>query len=152
MELSYDLFADRDTMKAKFFRADIFEEHGLLDEMCGKIDIIHAASFFHLFSLDDQLKICKRVIKILSPRKGSLIFGRQTGNIEGRVVPRKTHGLKEQSPIWRHDPESFKKMWDRAGAETGTKWRIWAELAPDRPDHWAEEGIRRMRYEVERLE
>ena len=152
MDLGYELFRDRDKMTATFINANILEEPGSLDQLYGKIDIIHAASFFHLFGWEDQLKICKRVIKILKPQKSSLIFGRQTGNVKGTEVVPKTHGLHNSSTIWRHDPDSFKRLWDIAGRETDTKWKTWAELEERRPDHWAEDGIRRMKFEVERLE
>ncbi|KAL6718758.1 hypothetical protein ACLMJK_002992 [Lecanora helva] len=151
LDLSYDLFLDKNKMRAKFFSADVFEEPGSLDQLYGKIDVIHAASFLHLFGWDDQLRICKRLIKILKPRKGSLVFGRQTGNIQGREVPPRTHALKDGAMIWRHDPQSFQRLWDIAGRETDTRWKTWVELL-ERPGHWAEEGIRRLNFEVERLE
>lgn len=155
LDLSYELFADKDTMKANLFAADVFEEPGALDKVRGKIDIVYAGSFFHLFSWDDQVTICKKVIKILKPHKGSLVFGRQTGNLKGRDVPPATHGVRDAAMIWRHDVDSFKKMWEIAGEETGTKWKTWAKLDEGegmQPDHWAEEGLRRLRFEVERLD
>lgn len=142
-------------MKAQFFAADVFEEQGALDKVDGKIDIIYAGSFLHLFSWDEQIKVCKRMIRILKPQKGSLVFGRQTGNLKGQEVARAIHNANEASKVWRHDPGSFEKMWEVAGEETGTKWKAWAQLDTGEgmgPDHWAEKGLRRLKFEVERTE
>lgn len=164
LDLGYDLFADRNSCKAHFFGADVFQEGGALGEVEEKIDLIYASSFFHIFSWDDQIKICKRMIKLLKPQKGSMIFGRQTGNLKGQEVvnaadSRGSHCSYRQgdtSRVWRHDVESFKKMWDVAGEETGTKWKVWAELdtgeGMDGKRQWAEKGLRRMRFDVERLD
>ena len=156
LDLSYDLFKDKDTMKAHLFAANALDEHSPLDDLEGKIDIVYAGSFLHLFSWDEQLKACKTMIKTLKPRKGSLVFGRQTGNVKGQEVPRRTSFDKDGgSSIWRHDVESFTKLWDLAGKETGTMWKTWGTL--DQAEamgsgHWAEEGIRQLKFEVERVE
>ena len=46
-------------------------------------------------------------------------------------------------------------MWDVAGEETDTKWKTWAQLDEGEGmglGIWSENGLRRLRYEVERLE
>ena len=83
LDLGYDLFRDKSTMKAHFFTANAIGEDAELDKLQGKIDFVYAASFLHLFAWDDQLEICKRIIKTLKPKKGSLVFGRQLGNLRG---------------------------------------------------------------------
>ena len=35
------------------------------------------------FSWDDQITICRRMIKILKAQKGSMVLRRQTGNVGG---------------------------------------------------------------------
>lgn len=49
-EIGCDLFRDRDAMKARFVQADIFEPDSPLRDLDGKIDIIIACQFLHLFS------------------------------------------------------------------------------------------------------
>ena len=141
-------------MKGHFFTANAMDENGALDELEGRIDVVYVGSFLHLFSWDDQLKVCKRIIKTLRPRKGSTVFGRQTGNLKGHEVPQEI-SRKHSSVVWRHDVESFTRLWDIAGQETGTKWKTWGMLDEGEgmgPGHWAEEGLRRLRFEVERME
>ena len=155
--MSYDLFRDKETIKAHLFTADIFDEHGALDMLEGKIDVIYLASFLHIFSWDDQLKICKRVIKTLRPRKGSSVFGRQVGSLKAKeVIPPGEMGIdKSGSRWWRHDVESFTKLWDLAGEETGTKWETWGRLDVDEgmgTSSWSDEGMRQLKFEVKRVE
>ena len=81
LDLSYELFRDKDTMKGHLFAANVFDEDGALDSLQGKIDFAYLGSFLHLFGWEDQLTICKRIIKVLKPQKGSTVFGRQMGNL-----------------------------------------------------------------------
>lgn len=157
LDLSYDLFKDKDTLKSNLFQANALDEHGPMDKLEGKIDVIYAGSFLHLFSWDDQVKACKAMIKILKPRKGSIVFGRQTGNLKGQEVERRKQNFDHSggAPLWRHDVESFTKLWDLAGATTGTKWKTWGtldEAEETGSGHWAEKGIRQLKFEVERVE
>ena len=90
---------------------------------------------------------------MLKPRKGSIIFGRQTGNLKGQEVP--GGSLVSNAVVWRHNVESFSRLWEVAGRETETKWKTWGEL--DTGDgtgvpSWGEEGFRWFRFEVERVE
>ena len=143
-------------MKGHLFTANALEdEDAALDKLQGKMDVVYAGSFLHLFSWNDQLKICKRIIKTLKPQKGSLFFGRQTGNVKGREVPNLPSLGRKRPMVWRHDVESFKKLWDVAGSETGTQWKTWGQLdrGEGMADHnWSEEGMRRFLFEVERVE
>ena len=156
LNLSYDLFKDKDTMNGHFFPANALDdEDAALDKLQGEMDVVYAGSFLHLFNWDDQLKICKRIIRTLKPAKGSLCFGRQTGNVKGRESENLPTVGGEKVMVWRHDVESFKKLWDVASSETGTKWKTWGQL-----DHgegmgfggWIEEGTCRFKFEVERVE
>lgn len=155
LDLGYELFKDRETLKTGCFSADVFQPGGELDTIEGKIDVIYAGSFFHLFSWNDQINICKRIIKTLKPQKGSSVFGRQTGNVKGRAVDNKHDDKANAEPVWRHDADTFKKMWGIAGEETRTRWKALAQLDEGEGmgmGHWAEPGLCRLRFEVERLE
>jgi hypothetical protein len=122
LDLGYHLFLDRDTLKATMFAADVFQPDGALGEIEGKIDYVYAGSFLHLFPWDQQVTVYKRIVQILRPQMGSAVFGRQVGALEAKAVER------ERGRIWQHDAESFKRMWEVVGAETGTRWKTWAEL------------------------
>ncbi|KAK0785878.1 hypothetical protein LTR38_012182 [Friedmanniomyces endolithicus] len=70
LDLGYELFADRATLESKFIAADVFDEESGLRELDGKVDIVDASSFFHLFTLAEQKKVARRVLGLLKPRAG----------------------------------------------------------------------------------
>ncbi|KAJ9249617.1 hypothetical protein DTO207G8_6591 [Paecilomyces variotii] len=150
MELGYDLFLDKDKLKSRFIASDIFDPaSALLKELSGKVDIIHTGSFFHLFDWDQQVAIAKQAVSILRHRPGSLIVGRQVGHVEAKEDPRRSGaGLR-----YKHNPESWQKLWDQVGSETGSKWKVEAYAEPFnhgmRLVH--DEGTIRLRFAVRRL-
>jgi hypothetical protein len=90
-----------------------------LTPLQGKISAIHASSFFHLFPEDKQLELAHRIASLLSPKKGSVIFGQHGArpvkgfrtaveavhNAEGRPIP------TTQVQVFCHSPESWKQIW-----------------------------------------
>lgn len=115
LDLGYELFRDGDKSKsqATYVAGDMLkEDDARLDVLTGKIDIVYAASFFHLFERDDQIRAAKRVVSFLKPEStNALIFGCNGG-------PKCTGWEK-----YVLDTESWKSMWDEVGEATGTQWR-----------------------------
>ena len=66
IDLGYDLFADKQTCKGHIFTADIFLKGVPLSEIEGSIDAIYVGSLLHLFDWDDQARISRRIINILT--------------------------------------------------------------------------------------
>ena len=96
--------------------------------------------------LGQAVQVGKRIVKILRPQKGNGVFGRQVGKVKAKAVEK-----ERDSRIWRHDAESFRRMWEVVGEETGTRWETWAELDVAEgmgERHWSGEEIRRLRFEV----
>lgn len=157
IDLGYDLFRDRETLMSKFFVSDILGNDASPTELNGKLDIIHASSFFHLFPLSKQTEIAKRLVKLLRPVPGSLILGRQTGNVKPGEYK---HGSHDQTGMWRHDASSWEEMWRAVGLNTGSVWRVEANLEStqgftkrdgENEMAWRNEGDRGLRFEVWRL-
>ncbi|KAJ5579928.1 uncharacterized protein N7459_005913 [Penicillium hispanicum] len=125
-DIGYDLFRDRDTLKTRFIAADVFDDHSdLVKCLTGSVDIVNAASFFHLFTWDQQVVLGKRVVSLLRARPGSLLVGRQVGRVDP-VDP----GNKENAPThYRHDAATWNRLWMQIAEETGTKWDVeaWME-------------------------
>ena len=150
-ELGYKLFRDKDTLKSKFIAADIFDPSSALSDLDGNIDIIYAGSFLHLFGYADQVTICKRIVKLLRDKKDSLLLGRQVGNVESSEH---VHRTNQKETMFRHNSESFRKMWDEVGEATGTKWRVETELLMPEEAHMNErreyhgDDVRRLKFSV----
>lgn len=131
LDLGYELFRDRDRDKSRatFLAGDMLQENDArLEELTGKIDIIYAAAFFHLFEREDQMKVAKRMVKFLRPENPrTMIFGRNGGpKIEG----------------WEKyvlDAESWRQMWDEIGEATETSWKT--EMDVESSDEWIKVGF-----------
>lgn len=153
--MRYKLFRDKATLKSRFLVRDVFNASSPLSELDRKINIIYAASFLHLFGYEDQIKVCKRIIKLLRKKKGTVVLGRQIGSSNAGEQPLRNDPTKTR---WKHNEESFKKMWEEVGEMTGSKWRVevssdpWAGESEDGSSRWNELSIIRLRFAVFREE
>lgn len=118
LELGYELFRDRGT-EAKFLAGDMLDDEGTeLEGLEGKIDIIHAAAFFHLFELEGQLKAARRMVGFLNPENPRvMIFGTNGG-------PKVDDGWEK----YVLDAEGWQGLWDDVGRLTGTEWKTTLDL------------------------
>ncbi|KAI4191846.1 MAG: hypothetical protein LQ346_004574 [Caloplaca aetnensis] len=156
LDLGYDLFLDCATCPAHFFAADIFAPNDEMRPLEGKIDIIHAASFLHIFGWEDQVSICRQMIRLLRPQKGSLVIGRQVGNLAaGEMGENAANKFLDKGHVWRHNDGSFRRMWAEVGEVTGTRWDVRVDslvMEDEWRKEWRQEGVRRLVFEVERME
>jgi SAM-dependent methyltransferase len=156
--IGYDLFKDKDRIETKFVAADVFDDSSPLADWSGRMNIIFTGAFFHLFSLEDQERAAMRVLQLLAPKPGSLLVGHHTGHELPGAYARS--GDKSGRKHFRHNPQSWKELWDRVGQNTGSKWDVRAELrwessAISSPEGMSAEERRIMgaelRYTVRRL-
>lgn len=124
-DCGFDLFRDRDTLKATLFEANVFDAQSGLTDLYGKIDIIYIGSFLHLFGYTQQVEVCVKIVKLLNDKVGSMVLGRQVGDPNPGEYHAQTQGVKF---IMRHSPETFAQMWEEVGKLTGTKWQVDANL------------------------
>lgn len=151
VDIGYDLFRDEGKLPRSHFvvPADIFDQSSRLKEFDGNVDIVHANSVFHLFSWDDQVIAAKRVANLLRPQKGSLILGSQIAHHEpGEVCSRPG---RRSGTMYRHDENSWIRLWESVGKETGLNFTIKSVLVPHpktKGMEEAHEGLCRMTFEV----
>lgn len=156
VDLGYDLFLDRGKLATTFIVGDAMDPKSELSSLNGKVNIIHATSFLHLFNWEDQVTLGKRFVEILSAKPGSMVVGRQVGNVNPGEHARKAGA----GTRYRHDGQSFDRMWQQIGEETGTKWKVQAALDDDGQvfdkrraearENWNPEGTRRLSFVVVR--
>ena len=119
VELGYEFFLDKATLRSKFFIANIFEGAAQgapwtdLEEL--KADILHCSAFFHLFPLAGQVRAANNIANLV--RMGGVIVGRQSGSTKPSEVP----AIKPGSTSFRHDLDTFQRLWNEVGEATGTK-------------------------------
>ncbi|OQE38936.1 hypothetical protein PENCOP_c007G03133 [Penicillium coprophilum] len=153
-DIGYDLFNDHDHLKAQFIVADVFDDNSdLVKNLTHKIDIVNAASFFHLFNWNQQLLVAKRLVGLLQDKPGSLLIGRQIG----LVNPPPPENEEAAGKHYRHDPATWEKFWEQVGAETGTKWEVetrmekWAGADKMMKDYHEGMDTFKLRFSVRRL-
>lgn len=155
-DLGYDLFRDRDTCKTEFFASNVFQPDEQRDKLNGTISVIYAGAFFHLFDRPEQIAVAKRVVQLLKPEPGTMVLGRQVGNVE---PARYEHRTNSGHHMFRHNAESWQQMWDEVGEETGSKWKCWVELREEQrftrmgrsSQNRDPAGVRGMRFAVTRV-
>jgi len=122
-------FKDKETLRSRFIEGDVMADEatteGGLKELDGEIDIVYAGSFLHLFDYAGQFKVCERIVRLLKPVKGSVVLGRQVGQV---VAGERVRSANYREKIFRHNEESFKNMWEEVGEKTGTRWKVEVEL------------------------
>lgn len=120
-DIGYELFRDADRMPPSTFVAgDMLDPADPnLDSLDGKVTLVHAAHFLHLFSWEQQIVAASRIVRFLDlPQGNCVVFGRQIGSVEP--------GAREdwRTRAYLHDETTFKKLWDEVGENTGTKWAV----------------------------
>jgi SAM-dependent methyltransferase len=149
VELGYQLFRDRDRLHSPFLTADIFDNSSPLIELQGTFDVVYAGSFFHLFGYENQVKVSTAVAKLLRPRKGSMILGRQIGAVDAGTHDHKTNPTGK---MYRHNPESLREMWKKIGADLGVSFSVDATLHELAGDHFRfhTDDTRRIHFTIKR--
>ncbi|KAJ7485681.1 hypothetical protein FB451DRAFT_1230718 [Mycena latifolia] len=106
-----------------------------LTPLRGHVAAIYISAVFHLFSEPEQLHLARALAGLLSPIRGSVIFGSHVG--------RREKGFREVSQgigvvarsMFCHSPESWRGMWEEVFPEGSVK--VDADLrrrASDPPD------------------
>ncbi|GJN71929.1 hypothetical protein PLICBS_006000 [Purpureocillium lilacinum] len=129
IDIGYKLFRDRDSLGASFIVGDMLDpDDGRLDDLRGRVTIIYAGSFFHLFNWTQQLYIGKRLVGFLKPgTRNALIYGRHVGTTKPEAM-----SMGPNSP-YLHDRNSFQRLWDEVGMLTRTKWKVVLEASGEGP-------------------
>lgn len=133
LDLGFELFRDRDRFPSGHFTpADLLQSGGDdgLGALEGKMTLIHASNFFHLFDWDEQVRIGRNLVRLMQPGASDrVIFGRHIGRRHaGTMVSARSGGTR-----YLHDLGSFQKLWDEIGLATGTSWIADAQWVGDLP-------------------
>ena len=134
-DLSYELWRDRDTFPSHHFLTDDvlatndrFTQGSLMTNLGpGQTDMIAINMFLHLFDYDNQLRVATRILRLLSHKPGSMVLGSQAGVLEPVEQPLKPPFDKTEDgktrTIFRHNTDSFVKLWGDAGVAAGVPLR-----------------------------
>jgi 2-polyprenyl-3-methyl-5-hydroxy-6-metoxy-1,4-benzoquinol methylase len=144
IDLGYELFKDRNSLQTKFLVADIFDPASQLQGFRGEMNIIYTGSFFHLWGLEKQKKVSRAVVSLLRPNPGSMILGRQMGSVEAFEMKSAT------GTMFRHNVDSFKKLWKEIGDEIGVNFSVEARLLELQEGHFMGDDTKRIYFTIRR--
>ncbi|KAG4434794.1 hypothetical protein IFR05_009729 [Cadophora sp. M221] len=141
LSTSYDLFKDKMMFKGTLIASDIFSPtlfdiDGPFAKWEGMFTAIHAGLFLHLFNLQQQVEVCKTVIKLLSSQSGAVFLGEMVGcsggGERGAGKDIKFWTKDEERKQYLHDEKSFKAMWDSVAEMTSTvdEWKVESKFTP----------------------
>ena len=126
--IGHELFRDVNTFQNRFITADLFDEavDSALVETQGTWDVINIIMFLHMYSWDDQVRACKRILQLLSRKPGSMVIGAQTGSIEPgeQVVKPPFVAEGEHKTIYRHSTDTFTRMWKIVARDEGVELKV----------------------------
>ena len=115
IDTGYEFFRDEATFpRSEHFiaPADVFDmssESELSKKCDGRVGILHSTSVFHLFSWEEQARMARRCLQLLTSNSGRvLICGSQVGNLKGGEYARRKGG----GTRYRHNEESWKRFWE----------------------------------------
>ncbi|KAK8062602.1 hypothetical protein PG997_014699 [Apiospora hydei] len=144
LQLGYELFADRSRFEATFVPGDVFAED-FLAQYRGKVDIVYLGSFLHLFSEPQQRVVVRQLRRLLRPRAGSMVFGRNLGAGKGGPFRMESIGWD----LYRHDPvtiaDLFQSSYDEAeaidadadgGGKAKSQWEVTSSLGRYGSANW----------------
>ncbi|XXG99235.1 High-affinity nicotinic acid transporter [Hypoxylon texense] len=153
LELGYEFFRDRATLKSAFVVADVFkgpEQGPVWTQLQARgVDVMHCSAFFHLFTLDEQVAAAKQIAGLI--KKGGIIVGRQMGSVK----PGNVAAIQEGSFSFRHDVSTFDAMWREVGLATQTRWKVEGTMdmiGVNIKSPVEDENSRRFLYTVTRIE
>jgi len=150
LDLGYELFLDRHTWKGTMVAADLFDEDDAkLGVFEGKCDVVLAQSVFHLFQVEKQRVLARRVLGFLRDKKGVMVMGRQ-----GSFVTAREFSLGDQRLFW-HDDASWRRLWDETGREIrdekGNEMKFDVQTWMVKDESWFWEGCKVPNWEEGRV-
>ena len=127
----HELFRDANKFQNRFIAADLFDEskHSELEKTAGSWDVINMNMILHMWDWPTQVRACKRVLKLLSKKKGSIVIGLQSGSTTPGDLILKPPVVREgdERKVYRHSKETFEKMWSEVGNEESLDLKIEVE-------------------------
>ncbi|EKM48973.1 uncharacterized protein PHACADRAFT_107842, partial [Phanerochaete carnosa HHB-10118-sp] len=94
-----------------------------LTPLRGRVSVIYASSFFHLFDGERQSELASRLASLLVPAPGSFIFGSHIGRPEKGLRLESARPNTEGLPMFCHNPESWKTLWKGVFGESKIETR-----------------------------
>ena len=126
--IGQELFHDADNFKGRFISADLFADDAdnALVKTQGTWDFVSIVSVLHIFDWATQIRACKRVIKLLAQKPGSMVIGAQSGSTQSgeQIIKPPFVAEGEHKSIFRQSVETFTEMWKIVEQDEGIRLKV----------------------------
>lgn len=152
IRLGYEFFGDEESFQAKFVVADLMDRgNEEVKSLEGSFGVVQLGMVLHIWDFEAQTRACERVVEMLRGEQGVMVVGQSVGDVDGKEAPGRGGKM-----IFKHNVQSFEKMWEEVGRRTGTKWVVRARLdeglgIDQKKRLWDAPTTRRLSFEVERV-
>lgn len=116
-----------------------------LTELGGRLALVHASSFFHLFDEAHQARLARLLGGLMSPTPGSTILGSHVSMVQKGLRPSYSHGRQ----MFCHNPESWRELWEGVFGKGHVE--VKAELKNHKMKGLAEGSTKIMEWSVTRV-
>lgn len=141
-----ELFHDADNFKGRFISADLFADDAdnALVKTKGTWNFVSIVSFLHIFDWETQIRACKRIIKLLAQKPGSMVIGAQSGSTQPgeKILQPPFVAEGEHKSIFRQSVETFTEMWKIVEQDEGIRLKV--DVVYD--DEEEEEALGKKKY------
>jgi SAM-dependent methyltransferase len=128
----HEYFRDVDRWQCKMYIGDLFDSNASVNaEASGQFDAIWAAMVYHLWAWDGQLKASIQTARLLKDKKGAMLIGWQLGATPAveEKRPLLAESRSDHRAMFRHDDDSFRKLWHEVSQETGMNFEVETKVA-----------------------
>jgi hypothetical protein len=126
-DLGYELFKDKDRFHVRYIESDLLFPTPEMQKLNGQIDVVSIVHVLHQWDWETQVLACKELVKFSG--LGSVVIGYQ-GGTDDIAKRTKLNTENGQPEFTLHDAETFQRMWQVVGEETGTQWDTEAAIVP----------------------
>ena len=126
--VGHELFHDADTFKGRFITADLLADDAdsALVKTEGTWNFVSIVMFLHIFDWATQIRACKKIIKLLARKPGSMVIGAQTGSTQSgeHIIKPPFVAEGEHKSVFRQSVETFTEMWKVVEQEEGIPLKV----------------------------
>ncbi|KAJ5495030.1 hypothetical protein N7539_000146 [Penicillium diatomitis] len=133
--IGYELFRDNAaTFPATLVAADIQADEDTwagsraVTAMKGRMDVIWASSFLHLWDYEGQARALERLLGLCRDETGVVVGGRQMGSVLAGEYTVDSIGGRKEWKQYRHNGESLKGLWFDVERRLGQRWELEVQL------------------------
>jgi hypothetical protein len=120
-DMGYELFADKARFNGLLLAGNVFSSEGVIWQLKGKIDVLWCGTLLHHNDWAHQVVAVRHMLRLLSDHPNSIVVGRALGSRTPGAFAAADGSARLE---FRHDVQSFRKMFHEAADALDQKWEM----------------------------